>query len=62
LATTKASPVETATSETPMKMTTAVETTTTTVEATTAAVETTTTTTTVAASAPAVASCQSCVS
>jgi hypothetical protein len=53
LATTKASPVETATSETPMKMTTAVETTTTTVEATTAAVETTTTT---------VASCQSCVS
>jgi hypothetical protein len=54
LATTKASPVETATSETPMKMTTAVETTTATVEATTtAAVETTTTT---------VASCQSCVS
>jgi hypothetical protein len=46
LATTKASPVETATSETPMKMTTAVE----------------TTTTTVAASAPTVASCQSCVS
>jgi hypothetical protein len=46
LATTKASPVETATSETPMKMTTAVE-------ASTAAVETTTTT---------VASCQSCVS
>jgi hypothetical protein len=45
--------VETATSETPMKMTTAVETTTTIVEATTAAVETTTTT---------VASCQSCVS
>jgi hypothetical protein len=47
LATTKASPVETATSETPMKTTTAVE---------------TTTTTTVAASAPTVASCQSCVS
>jgi len=46
LATTKASPVETATSETSMKTTTAVE----------------TTTTTVAASAPAVAGCQSCVS